>query len=418
MDYLQSVGQGFGQHWRGILFRRTFPQLADVIAKTKKWFWQIFPGATYNKSGHVWTFPDGEELLLRSMTNPDDYWNYHGHEYPWIGFEELTTWPTLECYEAMKPCCRSSHPGMPRKYRATTNPYGVGHNAVKAYIVDHGQPGVVIREKGRWPRVRIRGHYSENTHLSAADPDYIQSLDSITNIEKRKAWRDGDWDIVAGGMFDDVWDAAKHYITPFKIPASWYIDRSFDWGSSHPFSVGWWAESDGSEVEMMDGTLRTFARGTLFRIAEWYGWNGETNTGCRMSSVDIARGIKTREAAMKLKVHPGPADSSIYDAGDGESIAKKMESEGIEWDRANKSPGTRKTGWELIRVRLSAKADEPGLFIFKNCEQWRRTIPTLSRSERDPEDIDINGEDHIADETRYRILASSRAAKRIRIVGV
>ena len=51
----------------------------------------------------------------------------------------------------------------------------------------------------------------------------------------------GDWNIVSGGMFDDVFSVEKHVIEPFEIPDTWYVDRSFDWGSSKPFSVCWWA---------------------------------------------------------------------------------------------------------------------------------------------------------------------------------
>jgi len=92
MDFAQHVGQGFGAAWRGILFRQSYPQLAEIVVRSKKWFNQIFPGAGYNKNEHIWTWPTGEELLFRYMDSPDDYWNYHGHQYPWIVWEEITQW--------------------------------------------------------------------------------------------------------------------------------------------------------------------------------------------------------------------------------------------------------------------------------------------------------------------------------------
>ena len=58
------------------------------------------------------------------------------------------------------------------------------------------------------------------------------------------------------------------FLKPFEIPKTWTKDRSFDWGSSKPYSVGFWAESDGTNVVMTDGTTRSFPRVTLFRIAE------------------------------------------------------------------------------------------------------------------------------------------------------
>ena len=35
MSFAQHVGKGWGQHWRGVLFRLTYPQLADVVAKSR-----------------------------------------------------------------------------------------------------------------------------------------------------------------------------------------------------------------------------------------------------------------------------------------------------------------------------------------------------------------------------------------------
>jgi hypothetical protein len=414
MDYAQHVGQGFGANWRGILFRQTYPQLADVVAKSKRWFRQIFPGARFNAADYKWVFPDGEELLLRHMKGPDDYWNYHGHEYPWIGWEELTNWPTSECYESMFACSRSSYDGMPRKYRATCNPYGRGHAWVKARFVDPAPAGVVIREAGKPERVRIHGQLTENTHLAKADPEYLAKLQAITDENRRKAWLYGSWDITSGGMFDDLWDAKKHVLKPFAIPANWRIDRAFDWGSSRPFSVGWWAESDGTPAQT-DRGQRTFPRGTLIRVAEWYGCNGKPNEGLRMTAANVARGIVEREAGNIMlagRVKPGPADSSIYDVTDEISIADNMAKAGVKWVPADKRAGSRKNGWEVMRDRLEAVGlgtDTPGLYVFDTCRDFIRTVPSIGRDERDPDDVDTDAEDHAADETRYRILASRPA---------
>lgn len=428
VDFAQHVGEGFGPAWRGILFRQSYPQLADVVSKSKRLFRQAFPGARFNEGTYTWKFPDGEELLLRHMATPDDYWNYHGHEYPWIGWEELTNWPDLSCYDAMKACHRASRPGMPRKYRATANPFGIGHHAVKARFIDPAPAGVVIRDDLGNERVRVHGHWSENATLLAADPGYPNRLAADNNSNRRKAWFGGSWDVVAGGFLDDVWDARYHVLKPFPIPHTWRVDRSFDWGSARPFSVGWWAESDGSRVEIAPGVHRTFPRGSLIRIAEWYGWNGTPNTGLRLPSSQVAKGIREREAAMRargpkgeevpMRVVPGPADSSIYDVDDTDSrsIADTMRQHGVVWVEADKRPGSRKNGWERLRELLAAAAmprpEEPGLYVFDTCRQFIRTVPLLPRDEKKPDDIDTTAEDHIGDETRYRVLALSRVARR------
>ncbi len=443
MDYCQHVGRGFGEAWRGILFRQTYKQLTDVIAKTKKWIPQIWPQARYNNTEHVWVWPTGENLFLRQYARQGDYWNYHGHEYPWIGWEELCNWSDSSGYRSMMSTCRSSEKGLPRKYRSTSNPYGPGHNWVKHRWRLSGIPAIgaapIIRDsldddgKPEPPRVSIHGDIQENKVLLEASPDYIDKIKmAARNNAELEAWLHGNWDVVAGGMFDDVW-SNHNIVKPFPIPSSWRIDRSFDWGSSHPFSVGWWAESDGSDVRLSNGQIRSSVRGDLFRIAEWYGWTGEPNEGIRMLSVNIAHGIVEREVKWGIhdRVKAGPADTSIFDVEDGRSIAVDMgqpvrledgkKYRGVYWTRADKA---RKTGWEQMRRMISearpmgVPRESPGLFVFATCSQFLRTVPVLPRKDTDMDDVDSDAEDHIADEARYRVRSSKQRVGETRHVGM
>lgn len=349
--------------------------------------------------------------MFRTFATPDDYWNYHGHEYPFIGWEELTNWASIDCYESMMSCNRTSRPGgLPLQVRSTTNPFGVGHNWVKSYFIDPAPYGVPILNDQGQARVCLFGSVTENRFI---DQEYLKTLNAITDPNKRKAWLYGSWDITSGGMFDDLWNRDIHVLPLFDIPSSWRIDRAFDWGSSRPFSVGWWAESDGSPA-IVRGQERHFARGTLIRFNEWYGSTGKPNDGLRMTASNVARGIVEREAAMGVKFKPGPADSAIYDVTDDVSIAQNMEKAGVRWTRADKRPGSRKNGWELIRSRLEASIEgneRPGIFIMERCRYFIRTVPSLPRDDKNPDDIDTEAEDHIADETRYRCLAPKRDTK-------
>lgn len=412
MDYCQHVGQGFDAHWRGILFRQTFKQLDDIVARTRRWFRVLFPRAVYNGSTYTWTWPDGEQLLLRYMRTVSDYDQYHGWEVPWVGWEELTNWPYPDCYEKMKGCSRSSHPGVPRKYRSNCNPWGVGHHWVKEHFIDPAPPLTIIKDENGRQRVRIHGDLRENLILLQADPEYMATLKSLKDENLKKAWLYGRWDIVAGGCITDVWNPDVHVIPPFRIPQTWYVDRSFDWGSSAPFSVGWWAESDGTQVytKTADGRLlpRTFPRGTLFRIAEFYGWSGKANHGCKMHSSDIARNIAETERRFDLVVRPGPADPQIWEIRDGDTIAARMERMGVRWEKAPKGPGSRVMGLDVVRERLKNSLDHPmerpGMFIFNTCRHWLRTVPVLPRDEKKMDEPDTDAEDHCYDETAYRLM--------------
>lgn len=431
MKFYKQCGKGYRHEWRGIIFRRTYPELQDIIEKSLKWFSTMCPAAKYNRSEHTWEFPDGEKLFLRHFKDPVDYWSYHGWSVTFLGWEELCTWPTDECLRPMISIVRSTVPGMPLTIFCTANPYGVGHNWVKARyqlpiinLQNQNMVGRVIRDDDG-ERVAIHGELRENKVLLHAQPDYIKQLRAAAKNEAQfRAWVYGDWDIVAGGMFDDLWDRNTQIVPSFppeKIPRGWRMDRSFDWGSSKPFSVGWWAESNGEPFKF-NGIIYGPVRGDLIRIAEWYGCSGKPNTGLRMLSADVAQGIVERENRWNIagRVKMGPADSSIFDPYEGtKSIAGEMHNQGIDWEKADKRPGSRKQGWDQLRKLLrNAKntnaegpREEPGIFFMDRCEDTLRTLPVLPRDEKDLDDVDTESEDHIADEIRYRIKRKSTQIK-------
>lgn len=455
MDFAQHVGQGLGESWRGIVFRQTYPQLADLAAKSVRWFRQIFPNAKFVRSKPLrWEFETGEVLFMSYMRNPDDYWNYHGHEYPWIGWEEMTNWADDRCFKIMMSCCRSSNPDVPRKIRGTTNPYGVGHNWVKERYGLHGKwwTAIVTADakdldgKPAPVRCAIHGHIDENLLLLKADPSYKQTIAaSAENEAMAAAWLNGSWDFVAGGMFSDVWSHERNSVPPFVVPKTWRIDRAFDWGSSAPFSVGWYAQSDGSDLEFPDGRVVSTVRGDLFRICEWYGWTGRANEGLRMLAVEVAEGIVEREllwgwrraGSSVCRVVPGPADSSIYtvEPTSGRSIGIDMDKPirldgvmhpGVAWTRADKSPGSRVAGWEQCRAMIKAVEskrgvvrESPAFFVVaERCPQFMRTVLALPRDEKNLDDVDTHAEDHAADEFRYRVRSLGVQATGGRTVGM
>ena len=51
------------------------------------------------------------------------------------------------------------------------------------------------------------------------------------------------------------------------------------------------------------------------------------------------------------------------------------------------------------------------LAVFDTCRDFIRTVPALQHDPMRMEDLDTNGEDHIADETRYACLARPMIAR-------
>src|SRR5688572_17658196 len=58
-DFAQHVGKGFGEAWKGILFRKEFPQLEEVRAKIMRTWPRIFPG-THLRGDDEYHFLTGE----------------------------------------------------------------------------------------------------------------------------------------------------------------------------------------------------------------------------------------------------------------------------------------------------------------------------------------------------------------------
>ncbi len=153
-------------------------------------------------------------------------------------------------------------------------------------------------------------------------------------------------------------------------------------------------------------------RGDLFHIAEWYGWNGTRNEGVRALASDVGEGVVDREEdwGLKGRVKPGPADASIFDEENGNNIAKDMAAKGCRWNAADKSPGSRKQGWEILRKMIrnahpvsNGVREYPGLFVFgENCPQFLETFPVLPRDDKDLDDVNTEAEDHCGDMARYR----------------
>ena len=101
-------------------------------------------------------------------------------------------------------------------------------------------------------------------------------------------------------------------------------------------------------------------------------------------------------------------------------IADEMDAAGVTWTAADKSPGSRENGWQKLRSMLknTSSIEEPGLYVFEHCRHFIRTIPTLPRSETKREDVNTNAEDHVGDETRYRIYTKRHTMERQSLGGL
>ena len=410
---VEALRQVHIPHYRGIIFRATYPQLEALISRAREIYPKVYPGARYNETAKRWKFPSGACVFFGTMQHEQSKFNYQGRPYDFVGFDELTHF-TEGQYTYLMSRNRPNGPGTRVYIRSTANPGGIGHAWVKARFIDPAPPLTPIESEYkvntpdgktiemRKKRIFVPSTIFDNQVLLDNDPNYLATLAMLPEAE-RNALLYGDWNSFEGQVFREWRNDPDHYrdrqwthvIEPFMPPKHWVCWRGFDWGYSKPFSVLWFlADEDGK----------------MYLVREFYGCQaGRPNTGVQMEATEIARNIREIEQNDPFLVGRhvnGVADPSIFDASRGQSIAQLMERHP---NYVSFSPGdnTRIAGLQQLHYRFAF--DDNGecmLQIFKTCKDFIRTIPTLVYDSKKVEDVDTSLEDHIYDSAKYALLES------------
>jgi len=407
-DWLHHSSQ-YGENAVGIFFRRKLKQLEEVIARTKQIFTKL--GAKYNEQKKEWRMLNGARLKFAYLERDSDAEEYQGHSYTRVYVEEVTNFPSPSPINKLRATLRSAS-GVPVGMRLTGNPGGPGHNWVKARYITPDPRGfrVITEECDSWDefgnpikvtldRVFIPSKIGDNRLIMRNDPTYILRLRQSGSEALVKAWLEGNWDIVDGAFFSE-WDPSIHVLPTVdwlpKIPRYCNRFRSMDWGSAKPFSVGWYAVSDGTWG---------LPKGALLKYREWYGAKAD-NVGLKMDADAVARGILEREKGEVISL--SVADPSIFVRDGGPSIAEAMSLAGCQWRKADNK---RIAGAERMHIMLKGQminAIEKGpplLYFLDCCDDSIRTIPALQHDADNLEDVDTDAEDHSYDETRYAVMS-------------
>ena len=352
--------------------------------------------ASYNDSKKNINFPNGSRILFRYCDAEKDAERFQGTEVDVLFIDEATH-QSEEKMKKLTACVRGVN-NFPKRIYFTANPGNEGHAWVKRLFIDKKY------ESNEDPNdyMFIQSLVTDNKVLMESQPDYIKQLEALPP-KLRKAWLEGDWDVYEGQFFEEFADRPDHYldrqwthvIEPFEIPDNWTIYRCFDWGYNHPFACEYFA---------MD------TDGILYNILEFYGCTKTPNEGLKWIPSKVfaeMRKIETEHRWLKGKNIIGVADPAIWNAEYGESIAETASKHGIYFSKGDHE---RLAGWMQMHYRLAFDENGyPMMYIFKNCKGTIRTLPLLMYDEHKPEDIDTEGEDHIADSIRY--LCMSRPIK-------
>lgn len=398
-DYAEGVSK-YGAAWRGILFRKTYPELEDVIRRSQEIYYRAFPGAHFGKVSKTWTFSTGATLKMRFMDRDDDVMAYQGHTYPWIGIDEIGTWASSYCLDTIKACARSSE-GAPVRIRLTGNPGGPGHHWVRKRYIDPMPPLSVFSDPAEegLQRVFIPSRVGDNPFWQQKDPGYITRLKAIADPALRRAWYLGDWDAFVGQVFEE-WRRDLHTCKPFKIPDWWLRFCSGDWGFARPYAIHYYAVDD---------------EGRMWMYRELYGQRegARTNTGTREYAYDVGKRMATIENDTKEEIsyRELSPDAWTNKGHTGPTVAEDFDDAGIYWDKADND---RLNGLYQCHLRLRDPGEDrrgnqirPMFVVFDTCTKFIETVPPLQHDKNDPEDVDKSEEveDHSYESWRYGCMS-------------
>lgn len=377
-------------------------------------------------------FFNGARIYLRHFQNENALTKYRGVEIHLLLMDEATHFLEMMFLE-LRARCRVSKGAIPPQFVhlfpkiiLSANPGGVGHTWVKRYFVDAGPYHVwkAPDNEGGGTRVFIPSRVEDNPSLTEADPGYVNRLRGLKDPALVRALLEGDWNVVAGSMFGDVWRQNDDHGRPwhvskgFAIPYGWDLWRACDDGYANPAAVYWFTQDPDTD--------------TVYVIDELYAEH--------MLPEQMAEEILKRDREIVVQmpngqlVHNGETlrgiidPAAFADQGQQERSGHKvlargaaMNALGCHWSPAAKGPGSRRQrAQHLHRVLAPNPADarRPGIVFFARCFNAIRTIPILPRDKHDNEAVAKEAEDHCFDAVTYGLQWQRSRTKLIKLTGV
>jgi len=388
----------------GLLLRHTTEELRELVWKSQELYPKVIPNIKWSERKMQWVTPSGGRLWFSYLDREDDVLRYQGLAFTWIGFDELTQWPTPFAWNYLRSRLRTASSDLPIYMRATTNPGGRGHHWVKKMFIDPAAAGqsfwatdIDTNETLSYPtghskegqplfkRRFIPARLFDNPYLSEQG-DYESMLLSLPEQQRRQLL-DGDWDIKEGAAFTEF-NRDIHVIEPFDIPTAWTKFRACDYGYGSKSAVIWFAISPDEQ---------------LIVYRELY--------VSKVLATDLADMILEAEQNDGT-ISYGTLDSSLWHRrGDtGPSLAEQMIQRGCRWRPSDRSKGSRVSGKNEIHRRLQVDdfTEEPRLVFFDDCTNIISQLPSIPLDKKNPEDIDTQSEDHLYDALRYGIMSRPR----------
>lgn len=370
-------------------------------------------------------------VLGGHLKDDDAYTKYQGHEYCRINIEELTQIPKQDMYEKLISSARSKYPDLFPQIFNTANPGGIGMAWVKKrfvtpdpefnYVIKHeyvwytkeGEKRIthwqtiIDKATGIW-RAYIPATIDSNPILMEADPMYVMQLESLktSNPDLYRAWREGDWNIQFGAVFEEFRD----YMHVFSAFADWgftkkMFDTSFriagmDWGYNDMAVIHWATFDQITEDEERAFIYREMHNNK--KHPKW--WAAEFAKMQQIDPVDVL--ALPHDAFSHLGGNKPVADrfKAALDAMPPDVKRPRI----VKADKLTKE--IKKAAVNALHDLLAVQSDgKAGLQIHRTCTYIIDTLPTIVYAkESGGEELDSDNEDHGLDALFYTLQTAAK----------
>ena len=367
---------------RGLILRRSMPELRELIDKSRELYPKAFQGCKYREVEKMWTFPSGAKIEFGFLERDADVYRYQGQAYSWIGFDEITHLPTEFAWNYLASRLRTTDPDIVPYMRCTANPGGVGATWVKKRYIDPISPNESFEGDDGLTRKFIPARLQDNPFL-ASDGRYERMLKALPPTQRQQLL-EGNWDVSEGAAFTEF-TPVLHVVTPFEIPINWERVKGIDYGYASESACVWGA------IDPEDGTL------IIYRELYKKGLLG----------TELAEMLTNMEIEDPFSV-AGVLDTACWSrtGTTGPTVGETLLRAGHKLRRADKN---RVQGKIQIHEYLKvAQSGRPRLQIFNTCPNLIRELQSIPLDKSNPEDVNTHAPDHAYDALRYLIMSRPR----------
>lgn len=388
-DYIEKL------RYRALVVRKNANDLADWIDRARFWYEPM--GAIKREVDNVVSFvwPSGAAIRLGHLKDKDTYTKYQGHEYQRMLIEEATQIPDVKRYVQLIGSCRSTVEGIKPQILLTANPGNIGHQWVKHRFIDPAPAGKRFISHGR-SFIYVPSTIDDNPTLKSKDPGYVRYLDSIRETDENlyRAWRFGDWSIFVGQVFAKF-RPHTHVIDKLPVPLNQCKKIiGFDWGYNAP----------GAAVFIAITPKNRWGVRHFYQYRELYLTQNDPEQWAEKLR------LYTSNEVIDYMVLP----HDCYSEAQGHRSIEKVFKEHMPTVRFIRgktlSAGARHQRVAIMQQMLNEDQDEPEsmrsprLQVLSRCTESIRTLPNLVYSDKDIEDIDTDGEDHLFDAASLALM--------------